>query len=128
MLSRIVLMTSLLGLAAPASAQIYSWRDANGNLVLSNRRTEAANLSSTRSYAVPKAESVRATRYAAVERSPRPRRVQRRPGRRRQVRPKSTAVPGNAELRRPHQSDGGLTPCGTARRSDLQSDRGHRRP
>ena len=27
-----------LGLAAPASAQIYSWRDANGNLVVSNRR------------------------------------------------------------------------------------------
>jgi soluble lytic murein transglycosylase-like protein len=27
-----------LGLAAPASAQIYSWRDTNGNLVVSNHR------------------------------------------------------------------------------------------
>jgi soluble lytic murein transglycosylase-like protein len=54
--------------AVPAHAQIYSWRDANGNLVLSNKKpgTEAA---SVKSYAVPKTDTVRATRYAAVDRS-----------------------------------------------------------
>jgi soluble lytic murein transglycosylase-like protein len=57
----------LLAVAAPARAQIYSWRDANGHLVLSNRRPAAGI--EAKSYAVPKAESVRATRYAAVERS-----------------------------------------------------------
>ncbi len=56
-----------LGFAAPASAQIYSWRDANGNLVLSSRRQAGAT--PTRSYAVPQAESVRATRPAPAERS-----------------------------------------------------------
>ena len=56
-----------LGLAAPASAQIYSWRDGNGNLVVSNRRQGgAAEL--VPSYPVAKAETVRATRYAAAER------------------------------------------------------------
>ena len=54
-----------LGLAAPASAQIYSWRDGNGNLVVSNRPRTRAQLS----YAVPKAESIRATRPVAAERS-----------------------------------------------------------
>ncbi len=54
-----------LGLAAPASAQIYSWRDANGNLVVSNRPRAGAPFS----YAVSKAESVRATRAVAIERS-----------------------------------------------------------
>ena len=43
-----------LGAAAPAHAQIYSWRDANGNLVLSNRRTAAST--QLASYAVPQAE------------------------------------------------------------------------
>jgi soluble lytic murein transglycosylase-like protein len=56
-----------LGAAAPAHAQIYSWRDANGTLVLSNRRPVEAD--GVKSYAVPKATSVRATRYVAVERS-----------------------------------------------------------
>ena len=56
-----------LGLAAPASAQIYSWRDANGNLVVSNRRQDgAAEL--VPSYPVAKAETVRATRYVPGER------------------------------------------------------------
>jgi len=50
----------------PAHAQIYSWRDANGNLVLSNRpRPGQAPI---RSYDVPKAEKVRATRFVAAER------------------------------------------------------------
>ena len=61
-----------LGLAAPASAQIYSWRDANGNLVVSNRRQNGP--AQVQSYAVPtaspapKSETVRATRYVAADR------------------------------------------------------------
>ena len=47
-----------LGLAAPARAQIYTSRDANGHLVLSNHRRGPA----VRTYDVPNAESVRATR------------------------------------------------------------------
>jgi soluble lytic murein transglycosylase-like protein len=55
-----------LGLAAPARAQIYSWRDAKGNLVLSNH--QPAGIAPTKSYAVPRADAVRATRYAATDR------------------------------------------------------------
>ncbi|PYQ94242.1 MAG: hypothetical protein DMF94_24110 [Acidobacteria bacterium] len=54
------------GVAAPASGQIYTWRDANGNLVLSNRPQPGS--SAVRSYAVPKADNVRATRYVTAER------------------------------------------------------------
>jgi soluble lytic murein transglycosylase-like protein len=68
MLSRLTLTALLLCLAVPADAQIYTWRDANGNLVLSNRRSDSAAATSTKTYAVPKAENVRATRYAASER------------------------------------------------------------
>jgi soluble lytic murein transglycosylase-like protein len=56
----------LFGAVAPASAQIYSWRDDNGNLVVSNKPLGAA---ASASYAVPRAESVRATRYVAPERT-----------------------------------------------------------
>ncbi len=57
----------LVALAAPAQAQIYSWRDANGTLVLSNHRPgEAAPV---KSYSVPQTTAVRTTRYAALERS-----------------------------------------------------------
>jgi len=56
-----------LGAAAPAHAQIYSWRDANGNLVLSNRRTAAST--QLASYAVPQAEGLRATRSVVAERA-----------------------------------------------------------
>ncbi|MGH9142226.1 MAG: transglycosylase SLT domain-containing protein, partial [Vicinamibacterales bacterium] len=57
-----------LGAATPARAQIYSWRDGNGNLVLSNKRpgVTAAQLPS---YTVPRAEGVRTTRAAVAERS-----------------------------------------------------------
>ncbi len=55
-----------VGVAAPASAQIFTWRDGSGNLVLSNRPREGS--STVRSYAVPKAETVRATRYVAADR------------------------------------------------------------
>ena len=65
-LQYIVLAAVCLGVSAPASAQIYSWRDANGNLVLSNRSKDGAV--GVRSYPVPQAEKVRATRFAATER------------------------------------------------------------
>jgi soluble lytic murein transglycosylase-like protein len=55
--------------AAPASAQIYTWRDANGHLVLSNVRTETGAPAATRTYAVPRAETVRATRYVTADRA-----------------------------------------------------------
>jgi soluble lytic murein transglycosylase-like protein len=56
-----------MALAMPARAQIYSWRDARGNLVLSNRAPAGAR-AAVRSYAVPQATRIRATRFAAAER------------------------------------------------------------
>jgi soluble lytic murein transglycosylase-like protein len=54
------------GLAAPASAQIYSWTDANGRLVISDRPQPGTPV---RSYPVPRAAAtVRATRYVASSR------------------------------------------------------------
>ena len=55
--------------AAPASAQIYTWRDANGHLVLSNVRTQTGAPAATKTYAVPRAETVRATRYVTADRA-----------------------------------------------------------
>src|SRR3954464_6839566 len=55
---------ALLATAVPAVAQIYSWRDANGNLVVSDRRPLAETTTPT--FAVPKASAVRATRPVAV--------------------------------------------------------------
>ena len=52
-----------LGLSVPASAQIYSWKDANGHLVLSNKRPSSGAL---QTYAVPKTEAVLATRPATT--------------------------------------------------------------
>jgi soluble lytic murein transglycosylase-like protein len=67
MLIRFGIALCLLGLSVPAQAQIYSWRDANGNLVLSNKRPgDAAPLPS---YTVPKAEGLRATRSVVAERA-----------------------------------------------------------
>jgi soluble lytic murein transglycosylase-like protein len=51
-------LASGLGAAVPAHAQIYSWRDDNGNLVLSGTKPSG----DVRTYAVPAAEAVRATR------------------------------------------------------------------
>jgi len=56
-----------LAAATPARAQIYSWSDPNGNLVLSDR--PQAGVSPVQTYAVPKTESVRSTRFATRERS-----------------------------------------------------------
>jgi len=63
---RLGCLIAFLGTALPASAQIYSWRDANGRLVLSNTRPTA--VSDVRSFAVPKADSVRTTRAVAIGR------------------------------------------------------------
>ena len=60
-----VLFSAWLGLAAPAAAQIYSWRDDNGHLVLSDRPSGPVE----RTYSVPKAESVRVTRPLAGTRT-----------------------------------------------------------
>jgi soluble lytic murein transglycosylase-like protein len=56
-----------LGAAVPAHAQSYSWKDANGNLVLSNKRP--ASSVELASYAVPRAEGVRVTRSATSQRA-----------------------------------------------------------
>src|SRR4051794_7696322 len=65
---RYTMIALCLGAAAPAQAQIYSWRDANGNLVLSNTRP-GASAPTLPSYTVPKAEGVRATRSAVAARA-----------------------------------------------------------
>jgi soluble lytic murein transglycosylase-like protein len=62
-----VAVCSFVLVSTPAAAQIYSWRDDGGNLVLSNKKP--AQASELRSYAVPKADTVRATRYVGSERS-----------------------------------------------------------
>jgi len=67
--ARAFVLTALtfLGTVSSVQAQIYSWRDANGTLVLSNRRPE--QVADVKSYEVPQSPSVRATRYAVFERS-----------------------------------------------------------
>lgn len=62
---RYVLVASLLGWAVPARAQIYTWRDANGHLVLSDHKQGEAR----KTFAVHESQSIRATRYVAGERS-----------------------------------------------------------
>jgi soluble lytic murein transglycosylase-like protein len=64
---RFVLTLAVLSAAVPAHAQIYSWRDANGNLVLSDKKP-LSDVSQMRSFSVPKADSIRATRYASSDR------------------------------------------------------------
>jgi soluble lytic murein transglycosylase-like protein len=61
----IALSAVLLGVAAspsPAEAQIYSWTDGNGHLVLSNRPSSGDKSPAPAAYVVPQAESFRATR------------------------------------------------------------------
>lgn len=55
-----LLVALTLGLASPAFAQIYSWRDADGKLVLSDR--PRADQGSMNTYAVKGATTVRATK------------------------------------------------------------------
>jgi soluble lytic murein transglycosylase-like protein len=66
MLIRAVLACCLVCAAAPASAQIYSWRDDAGTLVVSNTPRGAVMVPS---YAVPQAEGIRSTRDVAPDRS-----------------------------------------------------------
>ena len=55
----VCLLILLAGSVAPAYAQIYSWRDAQGQLVVSDKpRTDAGEMIT---YTVPRAASVRAT-------------------------------------------------------------------
>ena len=49
-------------LASPAYAQIYSWTDGNGHLVLSDHAKAGEARPSTASYVVPQADSFRTTR------------------------------------------------------------------
>jgi soluble lytic murein transglycosylase-like protein len=56
----IVLAAIFLAFAGPADAQIYSWRDAAGHLVLSDRPLGTVE----HTYAVPQVETVRVTRPA----------------------------------------------------------------
>jgi soluble lytic murein transglycosylase-like protein len=61
---------AVVGLSSPAHAQIYSWRDADGRLVLSNSKPQSPNVDSVQSFAVPESEGVRTTREtASVDRS-----------------------------------------------------------
>jgi soluble lytic murein transglycosylase-like protein len=64
MVVRTIIVAALAALAWPnqADAQIYAWRDAGGNLVLSDRRLDT----SATTYTVPQAPSFRATRPAAA--------------------------------------------------------------
>src|SRR5438477_2047416 len=64
---RLLAVLAALGWAATAQAQIYSWRDANGTLVVSNRRP--TNVDEMKTFEVPKAAAVRATRYVAASRT-----------------------------------------------------------
>jgi soluble lytic murein transglycosylase-like protein len=48
---------------AQADAQIYAWRDASGNLVLSDRKHDAE----AKTYAVPEAKALRSTRPVASQ-------------------------------------------------------------
>ena len=50
------------GLATPAQAQIYSWRDADGRLVLSNVRPDTNP--GIPSFDVPESDDIKTTRYA----------------------------------------------------------------
>ena len=57
MIRNIFIVLAVLGLASPAAAQIYSWRDADGRLVLSDK----PNADKSATYEVHGAATVRAT-------------------------------------------------------------------
>lgn len=61
-----VAIVLVAGLASMASAQIYTWRDANGNLVLSDRPKDGAVVTT---YGVPKTERLRVTRSVPSSRA-----------------------------------------------------------
>jgi soluble lytic murein transglycosylase-like protein len=51
-----------------ADAQIYAWRDANGNLVLSDRKVGVGSQTDVKTYAVPETPSFRSTKPVASRR------------------------------------------------------------
>jgi soluble lytic murein transglycosylase-like protein len=53
-----------LAVATPARAQIYSWRDEQGNLILSDTKSHATPV---RTFAVPEASEVRTTRAVVAQ-------------------------------------------------------------
>jgi hypothetical protein len=57
-----------LGVSAPASAEIYSWRDTNGNLVLSSTRRPPEGVA-WKTYPVPETEGVYATVFVPAEKT-----------------------------------------------------------
>lgn len=63
----IVLTVFWLGLSSPAYAQIYSWRDTGGKLVLS--RTKPRSGAEVKSFAVLEGARVRTTRYVPAAQS-----------------------------------------------------------
>ncbi len=62
--ARAALLIVLVGLATPAHAQIYTWHDANGHLVLSDHRPPG-EIAAVQTYAVPNTSTIRATRPTA---------------------------------------------------------------
>lgn len=65
----VVFLALALGWASPASAQIYLWKDTNGNEVFSNVKQPPTDVPS-KTYAVPHAENtVRTTTYIPPSRS-----------------------------------------------------------
>ncbi len=66
-IGRIGFAVALLGLSVPASAQIYTFKDTSGRMVLSN--IHPASTSKLPSYTVPKAQGIRTTRPAVAERA-----------------------------------------------------------
>jgi soluble lytic murein transglycosylase-like protein len=63
MLTRLLLVATCAAVLCPtrADAQIYAWRDATGNLVLSDRKQDTG----AKTYAVPDAPQIRSTRPLA---------------------------------------------------------------
>ena len=61
----VIVALALLALAGPAYAQIYTWRNANGTLVLSNVPQGGT---APKSFAVPAAKNLRATVFAPPDR------------------------------------------------------------
>lgn len=60
-----MVIAATLCMAAPAQAQIYAWRDAAGNLVLSDQPKDP----SAKTYSVPAAQSLRTTRAVTTIRA-----------------------------------------------------------
>ena len=56
----LLILTAVLGFASPAASQIYSWRDADGKLVLSDKPRTGGGAQTT-TYAVHGASTVKAT-------------------------------------------------------------------